>query len=268
MIYNTGETSEQLKERYNPEESLLRKGQLRMLDMLQYIHKVCKDLKVQYRLDGGNVLGAVRHGGFIPWDDDVDVAMERKDWKKLIKYLEKNPHPQYKIQTHRTDPGYMGAWAVLRDVKSEYIVNTPEHNIRKYRGLQVDIFPFDRGNIFFLQRIAIKLDCKLIRFWFGKSNFMASIGYHLTYGILFPMFRLFNVFGDKKKFSNSYGTGWFKQQIPLDVYKPEKEIFFEGIKFAGPAKPDEYLKILYGDYMKLPPVEKRDHHRATYKIWD
>ncbi len=268
MVYNTGESSEQLKEQYNPDGSILRRAQLRMLDMLLYLDGVCKELKIQYQLYAGSVLGAVRHGGFIPWDDDVDINLERKDWCKLVKYLEKNPHCQYRVQTHRTDPGYMGAWAVLRDTKSEYFVDSKEHNIRRYRGLQVDLFPFDRGNIFLLQRVAIKLDIKLIRFWFDKSLILAKIGYNFCYNFLFPVFRLFNVFGNKNILSHSYGTGWFKKPIPLDVYKPEKEIFFEGKSFFGPAKPNEFLKIFYGEYMKLPPVEKRDHHRAKYKIWD
>lgn len=99
-IFNTGESAKELKEEYNPEGSLLRKAQLRMLDMLLYIDKICKDNGILYRLDGGNVLGAVRHGGFIPWDDDVDIVLDVKNFKKLCRYLEKHPHPHYKIQNH------------------------------------------------------------------------------------------------------------------------------------------------------------------------
>jgi len=268
MVYNTGETSEELKEKYNPEGSLLRKAQMRMFDMLLYLDKVCKELHIDYQLDGGTVLGAVRHGGFIPWDDDIDVGFERKKWKRLVRYLETHPHPQYKIQTHRTDPGYMGAWAVLRDTKSEYIVNSKEHNIRKYRGVQVDLFPFDQGNVFLLQRAAVQLDEKLIRFWFDKSLFVARLGYNLCYRLIFPIFRLFNVFGKKKFLSHSYGTTAFRLMRPLDVMLPAKELVFEGVTFMGPAKPKEYLKNMYGDYMSLPPIEQRNHHRAECKIWD
>ena len=101
-IYNTGETSELLREKYNPEGSSLRKAQLRMLDMLIYLDSVCKKIGVPYRLDSGNVIGALRHGGFIPWDDDVDVVVERKYLNKLSKYLTGHPHPQYVLQNKKT----------------------------------------------------------------------------------------------------------------------------------------------------------------------
>ena len=70
IVFNTGETQSELRAKYNPEGSILRRAQMRMLDMLIYLDKVCKEQNIPYRIDGGNVLGAVRHGGFIPWDDD------------------------------------------------------------------------------------------------------------------------------------------------------------------------------------------------------
>ena len=78
LIFNTGETPEDLKQEYNPEGSLKRRIQTRLLDMLIYFDKVCKEIGVDYRLDSGLVLGAIRHEGFIPWDDDIDVAIDQK----------------------------------------------------------------------------------------------------------------------------------------------------------------------------------------------
>lgn len=142
--FNTGETEQELKEKYNPEGSVLRKMQLRMLDMLLYIDKVCKEQNIEWRLDSGNVLGAVRHGGFIPWDDDVDIVLTPKEFKKLVKYLKDNPHHQFVLQDNETDKGfYSPNWAVLRDTKSEYIQNTYVHNARKYKGAQIDIFCYE-----------------------------------------------------------------------------------------------------------------------------
>lgn len=85
----TVEIAEELKNKYNPEGSTLRKAQLRMLDMVLYIDKICKENNLQYHIESGNLLGAVRHNGFIPWDDDFDIALYRRDYKKLIKILKK-----------------------------------------------------------------------------------------------------------------------------------------------------------------------------------
>lgn len=78
-------TQEALRAKFNPDGSNLRKMQLRMLDMLKYIDKICREHNIKYWLSSGTCLGAVRHGGFIPWDDDCDIELLRKDYKKLIK---------------------------------------------------------------------------------------------------------------------------------------------------------------------------------------
>ena len=109
-VYNTGETSVELKEKYNPEGSILRRAQLRMLDMLLYIDKICKDNDLEYTLADGNLLGAIRHGGFIPWDDDMDICMDRDNYNKLCNILITSPHPQYVLQNNDTDPGFFGVW--------------------------------------------------------------------------------------------------------------------------------------------------------------
>ena len=83
--FNTGETEKELKEKYNPEGSTLRKAQLRMLEMAVFLDKVLKENGITYYIEAGNLLGAVRHGGFIPWDDDFDIAVDAKDIKKIKK---------------------------------------------------------------------------------------------------------------------------------------------------------------------------------------
>ena len=267
--FNTGETLEDLKKKYNSEGSILRKAQLRMLDMLLYLDKVCSEQNISYRIDAGNVLGAIRHGGFIPWDDDIDIVLSRKDYKKLLKYLMKNPHIQYKLQSFKTDSGYVGAWAVLRDIKSEYIQDCKVHNARKYRGLQIDIFPYENRVIKCFYKLSGFITSLNRRLFVGNCMPIARIIYIFQFYILHPVFRLIGLWGgDKHVYMHSYGS-LFKVQHSSEALFPFKVIEFEGYKFWGPAKPNLYCKEHYGEnYMDLPLEENRDHHKATYKIWD
>lgn len=129
-----------MRAKYNPEGSDLRRAQLRMLDMLLYLDKVCKENEITYWLAAGTCLGAVRHGGFIPWDDDIDIFMMENEYKKLIDLILSNPHPQFKIQIKKTDSNYFLSWAKLRDTHSKNI-GLKSKSLAKYCGLTIDIFP-------------------------------------------------------------------------------------------------------------------------------
>lgn len=268
MIYNTGETEEELKANYNPEGSVLRKAQLRMLDMLIYIDKVCKEQNIEYSLDGGNVLGAIRHGGFIPWDDDIDIVLRRSEYDRLCKYLLEHPHPQYVLQTPDTDRYFSFHWNVFRDTKSEFLQDNKLIKWRKYRGLQIDIFPIEK-NVnhqlkyivrFFHKCITIGLVKRVPRF--GMYLFKFERAFTLPFVRYISRF----LFPNNKKYSYAYGLKWHNE-FSEDVIYPVRDIQFEGYTFKGPNKPIEYLKELYGNYMDLPPKDKRHHHKATYKVY-
>lgn len=268
-IFNTGETNEILRNRYNPEGSTLRKAQLRMLDMLLYIDKVCKEQNIEYSLEAGNVLGSVRHSGFIPWDDDVDIILERKEYKRLCNYLLSNPHPQYKLQTPRTDKWFMNHWNVLRDTKSEYLQDNIIHNIRKYRGLQIDIFPIENGVNQTGAKIVHYLHNKNQKILLSKYKSLSKLFFYIISYIIIPFIRIiFIPFRNKKIYSYSYGLPWIDKKWDSDILFPFKRILFENHYFPGPAKLDNYLKIQYNNYMNLPPINERNHHQATYKIFD
>lgn len=268
MIYNTGETDETLKAEYNPEGSILRKCQLRMLEMLCYFDDICKKIGIEYGLDGGNVLGAVRHGGFIPWDDDIDVHIRKEDETKLIKYLLKNPHPQFVLQCNKTDPKCYNPWPVLRDLKSEYFQDSASHNAKKYRGLQIDIFTMQKGTIKPLFWFNKKISALNNNYLAGNIPIVPKLIYLFQQYITNPFFSFISkLFGNKNYCSYSYGC-YNGVQYPVKVIFPSSQMNFENKLFPVPRNVHEYLTIMFGNYQDLPPKDKRNWHMASYHIED
>lgn len=132
---------EALRAKYNPEGSELRKLQHELMETTIEFDKICRENNIPYMITGGNVLGAVRHGGFIPWDDDMDVALLDKDYKRLIRVLRKMKSDKYVLQEHRSDPDYIQTFPKFR-VKEGNILGSfpPRGKLYKYKGVCIDIF--------------------------------------------------------------------------------------------------------------------------------
>lgn len=246
----------------------LRRAQLRMLDMLLFIDRVCSDNGISYWLEGGTLLGAARHGGFIPWDDDTDIGMTREDMLRFKDIMiHHNPSSEFVIQCRETDPGFFGNWIVLRDLKSEYHQDSYRHRIRKYRGLQVDIFAVEPANEPAWQ-FARRLDYKLLTAPFNDSpgragkflRRMAGMSFSLLHRGLYPLLRRLPA-GDSDKLHWTFGSPFRETHARGNIF-PLSKISFEGHLFNAPAKVDEYLTETYGDWRIIPPPEQRRTHDA------
>lgn len=265
-VFNTGETQEELREKYNPEGSDLRKAQIRILAILRYIDEVCRKQGLSYSLDGGNVLGAVRHGGFIPWDDDADVLMEWQDYIKFRRYVLKHPHPQFVLQCHKTDRHFYQTNGVMRDLNSEYLIDSPMHMCRKYRGMQVDIFPIERGAFRGIHTFLGKIGGVTNLRFAGHSHFLATVSLYATFFLCYGARLISKLFGDKDHCMYFYSS-YFQEEFRYQDVFPPKPILFEGIWLMGPRNVDKQMRAYYGDYMSLPPEEARNHHSVQrYRI--
>lgn len=271
------EIAKRLKERYNPDGSQLRRGQLRMIEMLKFIDSVCKDSGITYWLSFGTLLGAVRHGDFIPWDDDTDICMPIDDLEKFKNImLHNNPSNEFVLQCRETDKGYCRSqWVVLRDLKSNYKQDNGFHKLLKYKGLQVDIFPVEYGVSLKMKNVSDFIQKRLIlnpilsKKWFYKPlKPFGNILWSLLNNLFIPFCRKF--FVDKKKscfLCTSYGV-----DIPYtligsnDVIFPLTKIKFADSFFNAPKNYDAYLRNLYGDYEKVPDENSIKTHKVTIEF--
>ena len=251
--------------KYNAEGTTLRKMQLRILDILTEIDKVCRKHDINYWLDWGTLLGAVRHGGFIPWDDDIDISMPSADLKRFIEIAPKELPDHLFMQTRSTDPSYRMSFAKVRDLNSFFVTQHEDFTRDYKKGLYVDIFemvPFPTVN---------KKVLKFVMHWYKKIYFFYSVKNDVTLknhiaALVFPIMILgLDVLWGLLNLGKKDRLGLEKRFSPGVSYArnmvfPLKEITFEGRTFLCPAHPEQCLTEAYGDYMKIPPEEKRVTH--------
>ena len=256
-----------LRERFNPDGSQLRKHQMRMLDMLIYFDNVCKEHNIKYWINSGTLLGAVRHGGFIPWDDDLDITMLRDDYKKLeLIWLDSD----YFLQTYKSDPFYVVPYAKMRDKNSIIKEHSQDANYT-YKGIYIDIFVMEAcphwaayisGHVCW---IILKLGSR------AKSKLSKSIFYilkktfYLSIGVLRPILRMF---ASKNILRFSYGSAFSNYTLLYDKVFPLSEIEFEGHSFPSPNNPDNCLRRFYGDYLCLPDLNALQPHLTEMSFLD
>lgn len=263
---------EKLRARFNPDGSLLRRHQLRMLEMLKYIDAVCRKHDIKYWLCSGTLLGAVRHGGFIPWDDDVDIEMLKEDYKKFVKVMKKEPQTDYVLQTHETDSGYFYPFAKLRDLHS-YIKENHESDLYyKYKGCYIDIFIMEPSSSFIVHKLSTMIQAGFIirpnllvkNRYFRKIYF--PIALFLVNNFLFAILSGISKIAAHGQLRHSLGTKFFKARNVADIF-PLTTVRFEDSMFFVPQNTDAYLRKIYGDYMTLPDLEKIKIHTDTVELY-
>lgn len=253
---------------YNPEGSTLRKAQLRMLDILKVVDGICRKHGIDYFLDGGSLLGAVRHKGFIPWDDDLDIAVMRKDIARLRKILQKELPENLVYQDGTTERNYPLLIGKVRDLHS-YFEEDFTHKLQ-YKGIYLDIIPMEK-----VPSMAWKAQ---LDYWYGHCfralhNYSEKKDKILSY-IVFPfawslvqLTRLVNKFSNSSQIAHEYGWRSYNSFSENDVF-PVKRLAFENIEVNVPKEPNKVLKALFGDYMQIPPKEKRATHTGKIEFYD
>lgn len=257
------------------------------IKILDFFVEICNQNNLTYFLAGGTLLGAIRHKGFIPWDDDVDVMMPREDYEKLLTIFPS--HLYYKLLHFGNTHNYPKAFGTINDSRTF----KPEDNIRmKCRhilGVNIDIFPIDnlpnnKDEIhqYFqeVSKMAHKVFCITYSYGKGKNLWLSIkkiVGifiYRLLefVGIISidEMINEYNILAQRYNGKETrmcgvtcsyiYGEG---EANVKDDYFPAKRAPFEKKEYNIPANYDSYLRGLYGDYMQLPPIEKRVAHHAT-----
>ena len=250
------------------ENSRLRKLQLHLSLMLSEFDEYCMAHDVKYTLEGGTALGAYRHRGFIPWDDDIDVRMDIAEYRKFCKAMSLDAPRYLRLQNHQTDSLYMNGYAKLRDTRTvfkEQRVNTEYAE----NGCFIDIFPYEKA---FPVLIAIY-------HWLHKPLFnlcsyplhkhpithkVACAYFTICQGVA-SIFRFISKVFGCKIYSYTYGSNiyTFKYRYKEDIFKNTRFLQFEGKEYPVPGKTEEYLTILYGEnYMELPPEDQRVSHHV------
>lgn len=237
----------------------IRKIQLNILD---YVHYLCEKYKLRYYLAGGTLLGAVRHKGYIPWDDDIDILMPRSDYEKLIYIINHNTNKKFRFLTYLNEKNYLEPFGRVVNMNT-YIEFANEIKC-KNMGVFIDVFPMDGLNE--------KLDYYVNkRTLICRTRLKGKFGiFNVIYGKILchqvnKRARADDFDSQKYIACKVVGLGE-REKIEYENFSERILVDFEGRKYYAPIGYEVYLKNLYKDYMKLPPKnqQRRNHMFRTW----
>ena len=272
------------KLKLSPEE--LRKLQLCELEALCFFDEFCRRHELTYYLCGGCLIGAVRHKGFIPWDDDTDVLMPRPDYERFLKiYREENPSERFVLLDDNDPKSFCGnIFAVLCDT-DHTMVKEYQQDMDIPHGIPLDIFPIDgladgkcaRYTQYFWTMVYSLFRSQTVP---KNQGGLLALGSKILLGIFRSRKRRYKIWRYAQKRMSRYsfdesqnvaelcaGFYFMKKVYPKDlIYNGTTEVEFEGKSFLAMKGYDEYLKIPFGNYMELPPEEERIPHHDIVKL--
>lgn len=250
---------------------VLRKAQLIMLDMLIEFDAICKRRQLRYWLDSGTLLGAVRHKGFIPWDDDIDLSMPVEDYEAFLEIAQGELSGDIFLQTSKTDKAFRSDFTKLRSNKASIVeFHEKDKEVDYHQGVFVDIFPM-------LTIENTEKNKKLYDETLAQIRAASPVTLHTPDGKDDPAIRTALTASLKQKHSgwdNKNAKVIYSGEMPdvaawfdLEKVLPLSTLEFEGISFPVPNDPDHYLDAIYAfDYRQLPPEDQRTTHAHSISL--
>jgi len=258
----------------------LRQLQLIELDILKEVDRICRKFDITYYLGEGSLLGAIRHGGFIPWDDDLDILMPRKDYEKFLSIGVQELSEKYYLMHQNTNPSYYLPFAKVISIEKYGYINKQVKYAEKYNGPFLDVFPldyFDTNEKRTIQKKFLRVrrlrDILLLKAKVIRPNSKRRKLYNIdakfyTYARAHKeLHKELIMCGEDSAYMCNFASSYHpsRQIVPKAVYGEPKYVLFEGQEFPVPNDAHALLTTIYGDYLKLPPVQKR---KAKHSFFD
>lgn len=246
------------------------------IDLLMELRRICKKRNIKYFLIGGTLIGAIRHQGFIPWDDDIDVGMLWEDYARFYQACQEDLDPAYVLHDWHADPASPHPYFKLK-IRGTHYPEEVSANSDMDDGIFIDIFPYDNApdskalrwiqakQIFFMRKILL-LRCD---FDLGRGNVLKKLFYGTLKGLSYiRSVRSWKRAFEKVQHRHNQGTtqiatnmcgaySYTRESKPRIMLEKLTEHVFEKEMFSVPEDYDGFLRSCYGDYMQLPPEDQR-----------
>ena len=254
-----------LRSQFNPDGSAIRNIQIKLLSLLRELDAICKANNITYTLSSGSCLGAIRHNGFIPWDDDLDVEMSLKDYRKLRSIINNDSSSPFVVQDRSNDPGYYFQFGKLKRKDGTLRQNEPDGFDRDYKwhGEFIDLFIMTPSNSRFLHRAGYQFTklAALRRFirrpWLQKVYGFVVGG--TVYNLILPLLDAIGRISAGQRLRHKMGGTFHAPRYANELW-PATTHQFEDIQIPVPGNADAYLRHIFGNYMQLPDLTKLPRH--------